>query len=69
MAEVKMRSEDMIITDEIQQLVNGYDFHTMYIESYDLMCRRDAENNVIIRKLKKLGVSEIKSREGKFFEI
>lgn len=47
------------ITEEIQKIASGYDFHTCYIDSYTQMKQAEERNEAIISKLNELGVEKI----------
>ena len=69
MRKVRMRSETLEVTEEIQSLVNGYDFFTMYIEDYSQMKIADERNSVIEKRLRELGVQAISNNGDVFYEI
>lgn len=47
------------ITEEIQKIASGYDFHTCYIDSYTQMKQAEERNESIMSKLKELGVEKL----------
>jgi hypothetical protein len=49
------------ITEEIQQIASGYDFHTCYIDNYGQMKQAEEKNRSIMNRLKELGVEKIKN--------
>jgi hypothetical protein len=69
MKEVRMRSVTLPITDEIQSLLNGYDFYTMYIEDYSQMKKAEEINSVILKRLRELVVEAISNNGDVFYEI
>lgn len=48
------------ITEEIQQIASGYDFHTCYIDSYTQMKQAEEKNRSIMDRLNELGVENLK---------
>jgi hypothetical protein len=48
------------ITEEIQQIASGYDFHTCYIDSYTQMKQAEEKNKSIMDRLNELGVEKLK---------
>jgi len=48
------------ITEEIQQIASGYDFHTCYIDSYTQMKQAEEKNRSIMDRLNELGVEKLK---------
>ena len=47
------------ITEEIQNIARGYDFHTMYIDNYSQMKEAESKNEAIMEKLKILNVEKL----------
>ena len=47
------------ITEEIQQIASGYDFHTCYIDDYTQMKEAEERNEIIMEKLRELGVNKL----------
>lgn len=47
------------ITEEIQKIASGYDFHTCYIDSYTQMKEAEEKNEIIMSKLNDLGVNKL----------
>jgi hypothetical protein len=50
------------ITEEIQNIARGYDFHTCYIENYGQMKEAEEKNRIIMDKLfYDLGVEKLEN--------
>jgi hypothetical protein len=47
------------ITEEIQQIASGYDFYSCYIDNYGQMKEAEEKNEVIMEKLRELGVNKL----------
>ncbi len=47
------------ITEEIQNIARGYDFHTCYIDNYGQMKEAEYKNEAIMDKLKILNVEKL----------
>ena len=47
------------ITEEIQQIASGYDFYSCYIDSYTQMKEAEERNEIIMEKLRELGVIKL----------
>jgi hypothetical protein len=47
------------ITEEIEKIASGYDFHTMYIDNYSQMKDAEYKNEAIMDKLKELNVEKL----------
>jgi hypothetical protein len=47
------------ITEEIQNIARGYDFHTCYIDNYGQMKEAEYKNEAIMDKLKILNVDKL----------
>ena len=47
------------LTEEIQNIAKGYDFHTCYIDNYGQMKDAEEKNRVIMDKLKELNVEKL----------
>jgi hypothetical protein len=51
--------EGFEITEEIQNIASGYDFHTCYIDNYGQMKEAEYKNESIMDKLKILNVEKL----------
>ena len=51
--------EGFDLTEEIQNIAKGYDFHTCYIDNYGQMKDAEEKNRVIMDKLKELNVEKL----------
>ena len=49
------------ITEEIQKIASGYDFYSCYIDSYTQMKEAEERNEIIMEKLRELGVIKLKN--------
>ena len=47
------------LTEEIQNIARGYDFHTCYIDNYGQMKDAEEKNRIIMDKLKQLNVDKL----------
>ncbi len=47
------------LTEEIQNIAKGYDFHTCYIDNYGQMKEAESKNEIIMEKLRELGVNKL----------
>lgn len=47
------------ITEEIQQIASGYDFYSCYIDNYTQMIKAQERNDIIMEKLRELGVNKL----------
>ena len=47
------------ITEEIQQIASGYDFYSCYIDNYTQMKEAEERNEIIMEKLRELGVIKL----------
>ena len=47
------------ITEKIQKIASGYDFYTCYIDSYTQMKEAEERNEIIMSKLRELGVIKL----------
>ena len=47
------------ITEEIEKIARGYDFHTCYIDNYGQMKEAEYKNEAIMDKLKILNVEKL----------
>ena len=47
------------ITEEIQQIASGYDFYSCYIDNYTQMKQAEEKNEIIMEKLRELGVNKL----------
>jgi hypothetical protein len=52
--------DNIPVTDEMVQIARGYDFFTMYIDSYGQMKEAEEKNDKIMDRLKSIGVISIK---------
>jgi hypothetical protein len=54
--------EGFEITEEIQNIARGYDFHTCYIDNYGQMKEAEEKNRIIMDKLfYDLGVEKLEN--------
>ncbi len=51
--------ESFQITEEIEKIACGYDFHAMYIDNYGQMKDAESKNQSIMQKLNELGVEKL----------
>lgn len=57
-----IRTKDNIpVTDEMKQIARGYNFFTMYIDSYSQMKEAEEKNSIVMEKLTSLGVIDIEN--------
>ena len=47
------------ITEEIQKIASGYDFYSCYIDNYTQMKQAEDRNDIIMEKLRELGVNKL----------
>ena len=47
------------ITEEIQKIASGYDFYSCYIDNYTQMKQAEEKNEIIMEKLRELGVNKL----------
>ena len=47
------------ITEQIQQIASGYDFYSCYIDNYTQMKEAEDRNDIIMEKLRELGVNKL----------
>ena len=47
------------ITEEIQQIASSYDFYSCYIDNYTQMKEAEERNEIIMSKLRELGVIKL----------
>lgn len=47
------------ITEEIQKTASGYDFYSCYIDNYTQMKEAQERNEIIMEKLRELGVNKL----------
>ena len=47
------------ITEEIKKIASGYDFYSCYIDNYGQMKQAEERNEIIMEKLRELGVNKL----------